>query len=71
MKKIFYLVLLAVGTLFSACTDTLEDVPTSGTLINVVVSGGINNTGTRVSYDPNEDNSVYAVSWRWETRLVY
>lgn len=64
MKNIHYLALLSVAGFFSACTETIEERPESGMLIDAVVSGGVYDTETRVTYDPNSDNSAYIASWR-------
>ena len=63
MKNIHYLAFLSVAGIFSACTETIEERPEVGTLIEVVVSGGVSDTQTRVTYDPNSDNSAYTASW--------
>lgn len=60
MKKLNLLVLLIAVSLFSACTDNQE--MQSGTLIDITLTGVVNNTETRVTYDP-EDGSVSAASW--------
>ena len=66
MRKLKLLVLLIVIGVFSACSeepgDTPGKTPESGVLIDVVVSGDINTPSTRVTYNPNEDNSVYVPS---------